>query len=374
MDKSTNIVLVNQTTGYLMIDIVNAYRKSYKDVTLIAGTISKGERELLDVKIDKIIKYNKSNKYNRIITWLIATLQIFFKLLFKYRKSYVVYVTNPPLSYFCSLLLPNKFCIIVYDIYPEALKNIGIGEQNIIYRIWDNLNRKIFKKAECIYTLSNGMKNLLSKYETKGDIKVIPNWSSVTFKNVNRQENPFIAKYNLLDKFVIMYSGNVGYTHNVETIIDLAIQLKDEKDIQFIIIGEGGKKELLIKIAEENMLSNCLFLDYQPAKELANSLSAADVSVVTLTKNTEFVSVPSKTYNLLSVGSPLLCIASHESEIGILVKEKECGKCFEQHEMAEMIQYIHQVKDNPEYKLLLRNNALMASEAFTYENANQYVN
>lgn len=373
MNTSTNIVIINQSTGSLMIDIVNAYHRVYPNVTLITGKISKGERELSNVKIDKTIKYDKRNKYKRIYTWVISTLQIFIKLLFKYRNSYVIYVTNPPSSYFCSLLLSNRFSIIVYDIYPDALKNIGINERNIIYRTWGRINRIIFKKAEYIYTLSNGMRSLLSKYTATENIRVVPNWSTSTFNKINRKENPFIAKHDLQDKFIVMYSGNIGYTHNVETIVDLAIQFKDDDKIKFVIIGEGGKKETLIKMADENNLSNCLFLGYQPVDDLIYSLSAADISVITLTKDTEFVSVPSKTYNLLAVGSPLLCIASRESELGVLVKENECGECFEQHEIPEMVSYINKVKDNPEYKLHLANKSLTASESYTYRNADKYV-
>ena len=72
----------------------------------------------------------------RILTWLVATLQIFFLLLWKYRHYRVVYVTNPPMSYFPSLILKHQYSVIVYDVYPDALSNIGVYQDSWIYKVW----------------------------------------------------------------------------------------------------------------------------------------------------------------------------------------------------------------------------------------------
>lgn len=118
---------------------------------------------------------------------------------------------------------------------------------------------------------------------------------------------------------------------------------------------------------------NCSFLDWQPTDKIRYSLSAADLSIVTLTEDTAFVSVPSKTYNILSVGSPLLCIAPKESEIGMLVEREKCGKCYERNEIKEMTNYILQLKENISYKIELSRNALNAATKYTFDNANLYV-
>ena len=151
------------------------------------------------------------------------------------------------------------------------------------------------------------MKRLLSKYVDENRVKVIYNWSSNSdLRPIAKSDNPFILEHHLQDKFVVMYSGNIGYTHNVELIIELAIRFKDDNSIHFVIIGNGGKKQDLLKQAEMNGLQNCTFLDWQPADRIKYSLAAADLSVVTLTEETALVSVPSKTYNILAIGSPLL--------------------------------------------------------------------
>lgn len=93
------VVIINQSTGYLTVDIVNAYCKVYKDVTLITGRVEEYDRKLYsNVKVCKIISYNKSSIFKRIITWTIGFVQIFFILLFKFSNVLIVYVTNPPIT------------------------------------------------------------------------------------------------------------------------------------------------------------------------------------------------------------------------------------------------------------------------------------
>ena len=367
------VVLVNQTTGYLMIDIVNAYSMQYDNVILIAGTIEEYDRKLSkNVKIEHIIAYSKETIIRRILSWVIASLQVFFLLLFKYKDALIVYVTNPPIVYFASLILKNKFIQIEYDIYPDVLKNVNISSESWIYKTWSNMNRRIFKKAERIFTLSNGMRQILMQYVDDSKIRVISNWASLNeLDPVNPSDNYFIKENSMEGKFVVMYSGNIGYTHNVEVILELAERLIAFKDIHFMIIGNGGKKTQLIEYVNRHNLINCSFLDWQPTDKIRYSLSAADLSIVTLTEDTAFVSVPSKTYNILSVGSPLLCIAPKESEIGMLVEREKCGKCYERNEIKEMTNYILQLKENISYKIELSRNALNAATKYTFDNANQ---
>lgn len=135
------IILINQSSSYLTIDIANVYTEHFEAVS----DIGKDKKDLSDrVIIDKLTKYNKSSTLKRVYTWIISFIQILFKLLFKYRKYEVVYVTNPPISYLVSLFVKNPFSIIVFDTYPNALRNIGIREDHWLYKIWSRWNRKVY--------------------------------------------------------------------------------------------------------------------------------------------------------------------------------------------------------------------------------------
>lgn len=369
------VVLVNQSTGYLMMDIANAYAEVYDEVVLLAGSIKVAERTLHPkIKVGKIMAYNRGSSLKRLWTWGWASLQIFTHLLFKYRKHEVVYVTNPPMAYLSSLLLKNPFSIIVYDTYPDALKNVGIGKGNVIYKWWSKKNKKLFAKAKKIVTLSDGMADCLANYVEREKITVVPNWSSKSdFMPIAKSENLFVKEHGLGDKFTVLYSGNMGFTHNVETIIEVANRLKENKGIHFMLIGDGKKKPELMERAKQYRLENCTFLDWQPVDVLPYSLASADIGVITLNDETALVSVPSKTYNLLAVGAPLLCIAPKESEIASLVAHFNNGKCYGPDETEAIASFIETLASDSELRNQMASHSFEASKNFTFANAKKYL-
>lgn len=369
------IVIVNQSSGHLMIDIVNAYAGEYDEVVLISGNTPKSERKLNDkVIIKNIIKYKKQTAFKRIFTWSIAFLQILFKLIFFYRKYEILYVTNPPVSYLCSFFVKNPFSVIVFDTYPDTLKNIGLKQGNWIYDLWAKCNVKIFNKAKNIFTISDGMAEQLLKYVNRERIKTIPLWSaSESFKPIEKKDNAFAREYNLCDKFVVMYSGNMGRTHNVEKLVEIAKKMKYDLFVKFLFIGDGDKKENIIKFANDNNLDNCMFLDWQPYDVLPYSLATADIGVITLNDESALTSVPSKTFNLIAVGAPLLCIASQDSEISKIIKKFNNGFVCDSDNIDEAVMFIEKLAANELLKKEMSRNSLRASYEFTYRNANKYL-
>lgn len=374
MADKESIVFINQNAGYLMIDIIHAH-KEYKKRAIITGKLI--ERNLpLDasVKFEKIIKYNRSSAIKRLFTWSWGFVQILWLVKTRYRKSDLFIVTNPPFAGFIPLFCRNKFSLLVYDVYPDALITYNfIGDNSFISRWWKKANHKIFAKAQQVYTISSGMKEVLSRYIDADKINTVPIWTdNKFFKPVPKAENIFIQKHQLQDKFLVMYSGNLGHSHNIEVLIEIALAIKD-KDIYFVIIGDGDKKQLVVEMINQYQLNNCLLLPWQEVSMLPFSLSAADLAVVTLGKEASMLSVPSKTFNLLSVGVPLLCIAEERSELASLVNHYEVGKCFNPTEIANMVEYIQSVKSNDGYCNILQQNVLKASEDFGPENALKFV-
>lgn len=369
------VVLVNQSTGYLMIDIANAYVEVYDEVVLLAGSIKVTERTLSDrIKVRHIVAYDRSSSIKRMLTWGWGSLQIFNRLLFKYRKHEVVYVTNPPMAYLSSLVLKNPFSVIVYDTYPDALKNVGIGKGNFVYKWWSRQNKKLFAKAKKVVTLSDGMADCLANYVERDKITVVSNWASkASFGPVVKSENPFVKEHGLENKFTVMYSGNMGFTHNVETIVEVAKKLAADGRIHFMLIGDGKKKPELQELCRNYELKNCTFLDWQPADMLQYSLASADLGVITLNDETAKVSVPSKTYNLLAVGVPLLCIVPDESELANIVAKYQNGACFQPDQIDEIAAFIQELASDKEKREELVNHSLAASRNYTYANAKLYV-
>lgn len=369
------IVLVNQSTRHLMIDIANAYAEKYDKVVLFEGVVEEYERPLDSrVKKVKIIAYNRSAGIKRLFTWGIASIQIFNRLLFGYKGYEVLYFTNPPTSYFAQLLLRKRFSVVVYDIYPDALRNIGIKENSFIYKCWTKINRKLYAKAERMYTLSDGMSNVLSKYVDNEKIKIIPNWSfTEKFAPIPKKDNPFAKKCLLEDKFVVMYSGNMGYTHSVDVLLDAAEETREDNRIHYLLIGQGAKKPLLEERVKNEKLTNVIILDLQPFDVVPYSFAVADVAMITLNAESGAVSVPGKTYDLLSVGAPLLCICPETSEMVTLTRKYENGRCYRAEDVTGIVDFIKELAGNKELQSKMSANSLKASKDFTKANAYEFV-
>ncbi len=369
------ILIVNQNSGYLTIDVANAFKEQYEEVVVMYGMNNVTERNFHpDIKIQKTITYKRDSMLKRLWTWGICTIHLFFLLLLKYRNYYVLYYTNPPMSYFNSLFFSNPFSIVVFDTYPDALKLIGIKELSFIYRIWTKVNRRVFARAIHIITLSEGMKKQLGHYVDTKKVKVISVWSgSELFKPMSKQSNPFLKKYNWIDKFIVLYSGNMGMGHKLEVLIDVAKQLEEKREILFLFVGEGAKKNTLIDLAKKNELQNMYFLTWQDSETLPYSLAAGDIAVVALEPEATHASVPSKTFNYMAVGAPILAIGSPKSELENLINHHDLGYYSEGKEISEIENFVQELLNNKQKFTELSTNSFRASKNFTHELAVKYV-
>ncbi|MBC7381820.1 MAG: glycosyltransferase family 4 protein [Bacteroidia bacterium] len=369
------IVFINQATGYLTIDIINAFANDFDKVALISGSIRVQDIELnKNVTFSTIIKYDRGNPARKLTSWLIGTLQIYFLLLTKYRSYDIFYITIPPSAYLLSAFLKNKFSILIFDVYPDVLKIYNINEGNWLYKFWGRQNKKIFAKAHRVYTIGEGMAKLVDAYMSRNKMVIIPNWSGLTkLHSVSKENNPWIKRNILENKFIVQYSGNIGYTHNVEELVEIAKELKNEKDLIFLIIGRGEKVKLIQELITTYQLNNCLLMPFQADNELNYSLAAADLGVVLLDDKTSHVSIPSKIYNLQAVGVPLLGIASMDSELNKHIEQFHNGKCFPKNDKQGIIDFILNMKNHPDKQKLLSENSKIAAQFFTNANAGKYL-
>lgn len=369
------IVFINQSAGYLTIDIINRFAEKFDEVVLIYGEIREQDVPLHSkVRKVKVLKKSRISHIRRFLAWFFASVQIFFILLFRFREYEFFYFSLPPFSYLGSLLLKNKFSLLMFDVYPDVLKMLNIKDTNFIYRTWVRLNKKLFVKGHRIFTIGDSLANLMAQYVPIEKIHVIPLWTGLSNVHpIPKMENPFIQLHHLQGKFIVQYSGNIGGTHNIESLIEVAKLLKGENDILFLIIGRGHKVPLVQKLVEQYKLSNCLLLPFQPDNVIRYSLAAADISVVLIEEKIADVSIPSKVYNIMAVGSTILGISPSNSEINKLVKKYTIGANFQIKEEQQMAEYILKIKNTPDLKLQYSSNAVSASINYTAANADRYL-
>lgn len=376
------IVLINQFSTPLFVDVVNAFQEEgQEEVRYITGGSEIRHLKVKDgVKIVPSISYKRSNLLTRLITWLGFSLHACLYLAFCKKPSAVVVVTNPPFAPWVVSMLSRfrkyPFYLVIYDLYPDVLQQAGMmSPDHIIYRLWQRRNPKVFARAQKIITLSDSMKAAAANY-TAGDtekILVIHNWASDPGSSVGRDDNPFAAEHNLNGRLVVLYAGNMGLTHDLESLMEAAVFLKDYDAIRFVFVGDGGKKKTLEGIRDRHHLDNVLFLPYLDGDRFTQALAAADIGVVTLGAGAEGISVPSKTYVNMAAGLCLLAIAPKESELARIVQGHNVGVLVEPShpdKVADTILHLHR---NPDVLARFKAQAKKASEGFTRRNAWEYV-
>jgi glycosyltransferase involved in cell wall biosynthesis len=370
------IVFINQWASYLTKDIVNIFADKFDNIGLIAGAISKTGNPLNNkVRITRIKKYNKKSYTTRLISWIIATLQVFILVNTKFRKYHLFITSNPPTLAFITLLYRNSYSVQVLDLYPDGLVAGGfISKKSWVNKLWERRNRKFLTGARNVFTITEGMARSLSRYCSIEKIRVIPQWSSSDgYVEIERSDNKFIQAHSLEDYFIVMYSGNIGLGHHVDILIEAAKKLKEYNEVLFIIAGEGISKQKIEKLIEEYKLKNCRLFSHQSPDMFKHSLQATDIGVVSISKEGAQLCVPIKTYNLINSRLPLLCITDEGSELAILVSKYDIGKCFTPEQVNEISDFIISLKTDKELYYRYKNNLERCSVNFTSENAKEYL-
>ncbi|MGY6560086.1 MAG: glycosyltransferase family 4 protein [Nitritalea sp.] len=365
------IVVINQSTGYLTIDVVNQFVKYFDQVDLVFGTMTE-EKHPLDRTVRKTRVMQKTRKSNvgRFFRWGIASVQIQFLLWTKFRNHEVFYYSLPPFAYLGALLLKRKYSIMIFDVYPDVLKTIGILPSNPIYRFWAWANKKVFSKAHRVFTLNEGLKKLLEQYHNQ--IYVVDLWNTLSgIKTGSKCDNPFSKTHGFENKFIVQYSGNIGQTYNVDILIKLAHRMQNIQNLHFVIIGRGTKLPYLVNMIEEHKLVNVTVLPFQPPDMLQYSLTNADIGVVMLDDKAADMSLPSKTFNMMAAGNAILALAPKGSVLDLLIQKHNMGFCIPESHLDDIERTILYLYQNTDQLNNLRNNALYASNFYTEQNASK---
>jgi len=375
------IVLINQLTIPIFLDIANAASSEFHGIELFTGKVDDTNVSIHPrLRIVKSLAYNRANFFTRIFTWIMFSLHLGLYLLFKKEIKQVWVVTNPPIAPFVvkwlSVIKEFTYSIIVFDLYPDALQTTGfVKSDSWLYRKWKDANRRLFGEAKHVVTLSDSMKKAIAPYlHHVRDIMVIPNWADTVFFSPRpRSINRFVKGQEIVDRFIVMYSGNLGLTHDLESIIESARILKESPAFVFIIVGDGGKRNLLIRLADSYKLQNVRFLPLQPYQLLPDVLAAADVAIVTLGSGAEGISVPSKTYYYMASGACLVCVAPDGSELSRIVRDYDCGVSVEPGNAQRLAGVLRELHSDSSRLDRYRGNSRAAAELYCGKHVDQYV-
>jgi glycosyltransferase involved in cell wall biosynthesis len=247
------------------------------------------------------------------------------------RDDHVLAVTNPPSSPFAIALACRlkraRFILRIEDVYPEALFATGLMRPgSFLARVAGWFTRRLYRAAEQVIVLGRDMEQLVRKRieDNSSHIVRIPNWAELRMIVPEcRSGNTLLQELGLTTRFVVQYSGTMGRTHGLEVILQAAEALSSRTDIHFLFIGSGAKKDLVDQAASR--LANVTVLPIRAHNELAVSLNACDVAIVSFIPGMAGISVPSRMYNIFAAGKPVIAVADSNSELALVIREEDIG-------------------------------------------------
>jgi colanic acid biosynthesis glycosyl transferase WcaI len=270
----------------------------------------------------------------RLVNLFTISVSLFFKALGSIRRGDLVFVvTNPPTLPFVAFLACKlkgaRLILRIEDVYPDAMIAAGmVRPGSVIVRLLNFMHRALYRNVDRVIVLGRDMLRLVQKklQRDSGHITIITNWADCDeITPLGRSENPLLQKLGLTEKFVVQYSGNMGRTHDLEGLVHCAQMLDSEQSIHFLFVGTGAKEAWLKKTTQELGLRNVTILPPQPRADLKQSLNACDLAVISFVEGMAGVSVPSRMYNILAAGKPILAVADADSELALVVQEERVG-------------------------------------------------
>jgi glycosyltransferase involved in cell wall biosynthesis len=373
------------STGQLMTDLAVGLQERGLDMTVFTGqpNYHSGENEKqpristhenVFVKRIRAPQVRQSSLPRRLFNWFVFTGWMFVALLVSRADEdrELIVLSNPPMlppaMWLVCKLRGWDYTYIVYDLYPDQPVELGyLSEGGLIDRVWSWFNAKAFHGAKHIVALGPVMRDRIT--ENAGSnfdpekITIIHNWEDQDFiEPTSKEENWFSKEHDLVDPFTVLYSGNIGEFHDLETVVEAAATFEDE-DVRFLIIGEGDNKQTIVNLAEELGVrgDTVQFLPYQPWDDLPYSLTSGDVSVVTVNEGFEGICVSSKLYSAMAAGMPVLGITQPYDDEARIIDAFDAGIHVPQGDIEGVIDAVRTWKENPE---LVEDQGANARQAF----------
>lgn len=315
------------STAYIMGEIANSMTSKY-DVKVICGPDIYDKRKKpnpnnkfkLDDNIQvfrvNTIPLNKYSIFGKIVSFIFISWKLTQMVKQKVKsRDKVLMVTNPapmiPLMARLKNSIDFELSILVHDVFPENTKSAGIKIPFLKYvkKIFD----KAYAKADKLIVLGRDMAKVMSdkvrnrKNDHIPTITIIENWADT--KNITPQ--PFPS-----GKIKLQYAGNIGRVQGLDKIINCI-----PDDMELHIYGTGAMEDKLKKLKARNVFFHGAYY----RSEQNNILGSCDIAIVTLEKDMYGLGVPSKAYNILASGRPILYFGPKNSEIDLLVKENNIG-------------------------------------------------
>ncbi len=315
------------------------------------------EINVVRVRVPEFQKSNKLSRTKNLLAYFFNSLIATFKL---EKHDYIFTISQPPilggvLGVLGKWIKGGKLIYNIQDFNPEQTMAVGYTKNKLLLNTAMMMDKFSCKQSNEVIVVGRDMQETLrNRFNNKKvpENTFINNWIDEKEIYPLNENHPkiidFKEKYNLNDKFIIMYSGNIGLYYDLENIIKVIGKFKGREDVIFAFVGDGTVKKEIESYATENKLNNVTFIPYQDKADLVYSLNSADIHWVVNAKGIKGVSVPSKLYGVMAAGKSVLGVLDEGSEARLIVDECNCGVCTEPSNYDEIYNKIEYILNNKE--------------------------
>ena len=279
--------------------------------------------------------FNKDILFLRFVNLLTISMSIFFNSILKFRRDDIaLVVTSPPSLPFTMALvcfIRKVKCILrVDDAFPENLDATNlIKKGSVVFDILAKLTKILYNNVAKIVVLGRDQKALVASYLKSSNTKkidIITNWADIEdIRPSAKINNALLRDLNLKEKFIVQIAGNMGQGQAIESVFKCAAILKCNSNIHFLCIGSGSKIKWMQNEILDKKLDNITLLEQRPRTDQNNFLNACDISIITLLSTMTGIGVPSRIYNVMAAGKPIIGVVPSDSELAMILGEEKVG-------------------------------------------------
>ena len=342
-----------EATAHLLTDLCEGLAETY-DVHVVTGVLHEHEDEPRwlsrnGVTIHRVrsTAYDRSGLAARAANYFTYLGVAFGRGLIAEPPDLVLCMTDPPMVGSVGLAVARRFrvplVVVCQDVFPETAVLLGRLTNPAAVAVLRKVVNSYLRRADRVVSIGETMsRRLIAKGAPESRVVVIPNW--VDFDEITPQprDNAWAREHELVGRFVVMHSGNVGHAQDIETLVRAAVKVRDLERVEIVIIGFGARHRATMQLARDLDATNVRFLPYQPREVLSESLSAADVHFVGLARGLAGYVVPSRINGVLSAGRPVIVSADADSETAQLVSAASCGIAVPPGDVAAVAQAIRE--------------------------------
>ena len=326
-----------EATAHLLTELCEALAEDY-DVQVVTGVLHGHEDEPREiehngVRITRVTStsYERSELGRRAVNYFSYLGSALKHALSGPPPDLVLCMTDPPIIGDLGVVVGRRVgapvLVISQDVFPEIATELDRLRNPAVVGVLGTLVGAYLRRADRIVAIGETMRQRL---EAKGApperLRVISNWVDTRAITPQPRDNPWATRHDLVSRFVVMHSGNVGHAQDLDSLVRAATFLRDRDDLRIVIAGFGARHTEMVALAARLEVEDAVrFLPYQRRERLPLSLSSADVHVVGLAKGLAGYVVPSRLYGILSAGRPVIVAADEDSETARLVREVGCG-------------------------------------------------